>query len=394
MTQAVANQAASVLPERLTELREKAGLSQRELAKVIGIDPSVPRLWEKGAREKGARKMPERWVPAVAKALGVSVVHLFASTDAEWAAAIAEAEARELSEHDAAFEAVREPSQEIKMSVGGIPWTESDQGSRNDKRLREALARSELADSVKVLTPDESLKANRRQIVQDFDVPPTEIEHITRGDVLAVYDLTPAEIGLESTDPLKMKAKPKRTRRSKAEIEAAEDKIDLAESRKALAESDGKRTAWDDLKAEMLATPHAAKAKTEMNFYPETITRSPVPLVPVNGHDDDESSAAMAREEHQFGVHTETGMWLTTYEAGIRLGREHSRVRRFAEEGRIPGAMLKAQGKGKRGGLWLLPDWGVKKFAALQRPNGYPRGRPRGPRPPRKPKVRTFLDPT
>lgn len=55
----------------IRELRKAAGLTQRELAEKVNVTQSAVSLWE-----NGRGKPLEKWYPAIAKALGVSVKDL------------------------------------------------------------------------------------------------------------------------------------------------------------------------------------------------------------------------------------------------------------------------------------------------------------------------------
>ncbi len=44
-------------PSECQRLRESAGLSQRELAGLIGVSPSAVRLWENGQRRPTGRRL-------------------------------------------------------------------------------------------------------------------------------------------------------------------------------------------------------------------------------------------------------------------------------------------------------------------------------------------------
>lgn len=52
--------------------REKAGLTQQELAKALGIGPSAISMWETGDRLPRSDKLPE-----LAKILGCSIEDLY-----------------------------------------------------------------------------------------------------------------------------------------------------------------------------------------------------------------------------------------------------------------------------------------------------------------------------
>lgn len=54
------------LAPRMRELRARQGLKQSEIARRMGLDPSIPSLWE-----QGKRPVPASRVPALAAALGV-----------------------------------------------------------------------------------------------------------------------------------------------------------------------------------------------------------------------------------------------------------------------------------------------------------------------------------
>jgi transcriptional regulator with XRE-family HTH domain len=59
------------LSTRIRELRTRQGLKQSEVARRMGLDPSIPSLWE-----QGKRLVPANRVRALADALGVSVAEL------------------------------------------------------------------------------------------------------------------------------------------------------------------------------------------------------------------------------------------------------------------------------------------------------------------------------
>jgi transcriptional regulator with XRE-family HTH domain len=57
---------------RIAELRQRAGLSQRDLARLLDLDETSISHWENGlSSPKGSR------LPAVAEALGVTIDDLF-----------------------------------------------------------------------------------------------------------------------------------------------------------------------------------------------------------------------------------------------------------------------------------------------------------------------------
>jgi transcriptional regulator with XRE-family HTH domain len=56
---------------RMREIRVRQGLKQAEVARRMGLNPSVTSLWE-----RGRRLVPRSRVPALAAALGVSVNEL------------------------------------------------------------------------------------------------------------------------------------------------------------------------------------------------------------------------------------------------------------------------------------------------------------------------------
>jgi transcriptional regulator with XRE-family HTH domain len=59
------------LSARMRELRSRQGLKQSEIARRMGLDPSIPSLWE-----QGKRLVPASRVTALADALGVSLSEL------------------------------------------------------------------------------------------------------------------------------------------------------------------------------------------------------------------------------------------------------------------------------------------------------------------------------
>lgn len=59
------------LSHRMRELRARLGLKQSEVARRIGLDPSIPSLWE-----QGKRPVPANRVASLAEALGVSLSEL------------------------------------------------------------------------------------------------------------------------------------------------------------------------------------------------------------------------------------------------------------------------------------------------------------------------------
>jgi transcriptional regulator with XRE-family HTH domain len=62
-----------VLGKRLGELRTRAGLSQAEVARRLGVDSSIPSLWE-----QGKRALPPHRLPGLADALGLREDQLLA----------------------------------------------------------------------------------------------------------------------------------------------------------------------------------------------------------------------------------------------------------------------------------------------------------------------------
>ena len=60
-----------ILGARLTEMRQRSGLRQAEVARRLGIDPSVPSLWE-----QGKRAVPPSRLQPLAEILGVSLDEL------------------------------------------------------------------------------------------------------------------------------------------------------------------------------------------------------------------------------------------------------------------------------------------------------------------------------
>ncbi len=59
------------LSQRIRELRSRQGLKQSEVARRMGLDPSIPSLWE-----QGKRPVPSNRLRALAEALGVTVAAL------------------------------------------------------------------------------------------------------------------------------------------------------------------------------------------------------------------------------------------------------------------------------------------------------------------------------
>ena len=62
-----------LLGKRLGELRTRAGLSQAEVARRLGVDSSIPSLWE-----QGKRALPPHRLPGLAEALGLREDQLMA----------------------------------------------------------------------------------------------------------------------------------------------------------------------------------------------------------------------------------------------------------------------------------------------------------------------------
>ncbi len=73
------------LSQRIRDLRTQQGLKQSEIARRMGLDPSIPSLWE-----QGKRPVPSSRVRALAEALGVTLPELL---DGVPGAAAAESEA-------------------------------------------------------------------------------------------------------------------------------------------------------------------------------------------------------------------------------------------------------------------------------------------------------------
>ena len=59
------------LSSRMREIRARQGLKQSEVARRMGLDPSIPSLWE-----QGKRPVPANRIGALAEALGVSIAEL------------------------------------------------------------------------------------------------------------------------------------------------------------------------------------------------------------------------------------------------------------------------------------------------------------------------------
>jgi transcriptional regulator with XRE-family HTH domain len=64
------------LSSRMRELRARQGLKQSEVARRMGLDPSIPSLWE-----QGKRPVPANRVQSLADALGVPVDELISGID-------------------------------------------------------------------------------------------------------------------------------------------------------------------------------------------------------------------------------------------------------------------------------------------------------------------------
>lgn len=64
------------MPNRLIELRERNGYSQRELAEMIGVPPGTVAMWEKGRRNP-----KHEAVENMAKALVCDISYLMGNTD-------------------------------------------------------------------------------------------------------------------------------------------------------------------------------------------------------------------------------------------------------------------------------------------------------------------------
>ena len=62
---------------RLTEFRQRAGIKQADVARRLGVDPSVPSLWE-----QGKRRVPPKRLRPLAELLGVSVAELLGTEPA------------------------------------------------------------------------------------------------------------------------------------------------------------------------------------------------------------------------------------------------------------------------------------------------------------------------
>jgi transcriptional regulator with XRE-family HTH domain len=70
------------LSSKMRELRARQGLKQSQVARRLGVDPSIPSLWE-----QGKRPVPASRVQALADALGVTLDELLAGTEAGSSAA-------------------------------------------------------------------------------------------------------------------------------------------------------------------------------------------------------------------------------------------------------------------------------------------------------------------
>jgi transcriptional regulator with XRE-family HTH domain len=57
---------------RIAALRAEKGLSQRDLAKIVGVDETAVSHWETGSSAPNGRRLP-----IVAQALGVTIDELF-----------------------------------------------------------------------------------------------------------------------------------------------------------------------------------------------------------------------------------------------------------------------------------------------------------------------------
>ncbi|MBV9357052.1 MAG: helix-turn-helix transcriptional regulator [Chloroflexi bacterium] len=73
------------LSARMRELRARQGLKQSEVARRMGLDPSIPSLWE-----QGKRPVPANRVQALADALGVNVDELLGGASMPETAATAD----------------------------------------------------------------------------------------------------------------------------------------------------------------------------------------------------------------------------------------------------------------------------------------------------------------
>lgn len=66
-------------PNRIRELREKIGLSQTDLARMINVTPSAL-----NKVEKGSRGLDQEWMRRIAPALGVTAAELLPPEDNPW----------------------------------------------------------------------------------------------------------------------------------------------------------------------------------------------------------------------------------------------------------------------------------------------------------------------
>lgn len=60
------------MSRKMKELREKAGITQEQLAKILNINRSTVAMWETGESKPRAEKFPE-----IAKALNCTIAELF-----------------------------------------------------------------------------------------------------------------------------------------------------------------------------------------------------------------------------------------------------------------------------------------------------------------------------
>jgi len=59
--------------ERIRKAREAAGISQAQLARMVGVSPSTPYRWEAGRSRPQTEAVKER----LSRVLGVSLIDLF-----------------------------------------------------------------------------------------------------------------------------------------------------------------------------------------------------------------------------------------------------------------------------------------------------------------------------
>ena len=90
-----------IFSERLRQLREEQGLTQAQLAEIIGVDSRTVSIWERGIRPP-----KDEYIIELCYALGVEMTYLFGLTDSreeirlsdEETAAVVEAEEQEITD--------------------------------------------------------------------------------------------------------------------------------------------------------------------------------------------------------------------------------------------------------------------------------------------------------